>query len=130
VTLMTTRLPVSPAPAPLEAYAQAFDARFGKRNQREGFRQYLEALLVPSERNKTLTALVNAAPMDEAQEARVQALQWFLSESTWDVATVNQKRRELLRGEPLMAPDDRGVLVIDEHGDRTWGTRTAHVGKQ
>lgn len=46
---MTARQPVTPAPAPLEAYAQAFDPLFGKRNQREGFRQYREALLVPSE---------------------------------------------------------------------------------
>jgi len=127
---MTARQPVSPAPAPLEAYAQEFDALFGKRNQREGFRQYLGALLVPAERNKTLTALVNAEPIVGAQEARVQALQWFLSESTWDAAAVNTRRLALLRAEPLTAPDEQGVLVIDEHGDRKWGTKTAHVGKQ
>lgn len=78
----------------------------------------------------TLTALVNAEPIAGAQEARVQALQWFLSESTWDAAAVNTRRLDLLRAEPLTAPDDRGVLVIDEHGDRKWGTETAHVGKQ
>jgi len=127
---MTARQPVSPAPAPLEAYAREFDALFGKRNQREGFRRYLEALLVPSERNKTLTALVNAEPIAGAQEARVQALQWFLSESTWDAAAVNTARLDLLRAEPTTAPDEQGVLVIDEHGDRKWGTKTAHVGKQ
>ena len=127
---MTARQSVPPAPAPLEEYARAFDALFGKRNQREGFRQYLEALLVPSERNKTLTALANAEPIAGAQGARAQALQWFLSESTWDAAAVNAKRLGLLRAEPLTAPDDGGVLVIDEHGDRKWGTKTAHVGKQ
>lgn len=127
---MTARQPVTPAPAPLEAFAQQFDPLFGKRNQREGFRRYLEALLVPAERNKTLTALVNAEPIVGAQAARVQALQWFLSESTWDAASVNSKRLDLLRAEPLTAPDDGGVLVIDEHGDRKWGTKTAHVGKQ
>src|SRR5262249_38298198 len=42
----------------------------------------------------------------------------------------NTRRLELLRAEPLTAPDDRGALVIDEHGDRKWGTKTAHVGKQ
>jgi SRSO17 transposase len=114
----------------LEASAREFDPLFGKRNQREGFRQYLEALLVPSERNKTLTALVNAEPIEGAQEARVQALQWFLSESTWDAAAGNARRLALLRAEPLTAPDEHGVLVIDEHGDRKWGTKTAHVGKQ
>ena len=127
---MTTRQPVSPAPALLEAYAQEFDPLFGKRNQREGWRQYLEALLVPAERHKTLTALVNAEPIEGAQEARVQALQWFLSESSWDAAVVNSRRLDLLRAAPLTAPDEQGVLVIDEHGDRKWGNKTAHVGKQ
>jgi hypothetical protein len=28
------------------------------------------------------------------------------------------------------APDEEGVLVIDEHGDRKWGRHTAHVGRQ
>src|SRR5215208_6203382 len=54
---MTRRLPVRPAPGPLEDYAARFDDRFGARAQREGFRRYLEGLLLPAERNKTLTAL-------------------------------------------------------------------------
>jgi hypothetical protein len=29
-----------------------------------------------------------------------------------------------------MAPTEGGVLVIDEHGDRKWGKKTAHVGRQ
>ncbi len=30
----------------------------------------------------------------------------------------------------MTAPDEDGVLIIDEHGDRKWGTKTAHVGRQ
>ena len=74
--------------------------------------------------------MVNAEPIDGAQGARAQALQWFLSESTWDAKAVNGARLALLRAEPMTAPDERGVLVIDEHGDRKWGAKTAHVGKQ
>ena len=37
--------------------------------------------------------------------------------------------RELIE-EPNTAANDEGVLVIDEHGDRKWGKRTAHVGRQ
>ncbi len=59
---MTKRLPVTPAPGPLEEYSEQFDALFGLRNQREGFRRYLEGLLLPAERNKTLTALANTEP--------------------------------------------------------------------
>ena len=56
---MTNRIEVAQAPAPLEAYAEHFDPVFRKSNQREGFRQYLEGLLLPSERTKTLIGLVN-----------------------------------------------------------------------
>ena len=54
---MTNRYPVSPAPGPLENYAESFDDLFGARAQRRAFRRYLEGLLLPAERNKTLTAL-------------------------------------------------------------------------
>jgi hypothetical protein len=50
---MTKRIPITPAPDPLETYAKHFDGLLGKSNQREGFRQYLEGLLLPSERHKT-----------------------------------------------------------------------------
>jgi hypothetical protein len=127
---MTAHQPATPAPGPLERYAQHFDDLFSTLSQREGFRRYLEGLLLPAERNKTLTALANAEPIDGAQQPAVQALQWLLSESTWDAATVTARRVDLLRSDPATAPDAAGVLVIDETGDRKWGTKTAHVGRQ
>jgi hypothetical protein len=127
---MTQRLPVPPAPGPLEAYCQQFDPLFAQRNQRDSFRRYLEGLLLPAERNKTLTALANTEPVVGAQHPRAQSLQWFLSESTWDPAAVNAQRVATLCADPATAPTERGVLVIDEHGDRKWGNKTAHVGKQ
>jgi hypothetical protein len=127
---MSTRLPVAPAPEPLETYAQHFDALFTKRNQRDRFRRYLEGVLLPAERNKTLTALANTEPVVGAQHAQAQGLQWFLSESTWDSHTLNRQRMDLLRTDPTSAPDGHGVLVIDETGDRKDGHKTAHVGRQ
>jgi hypothetical protein len=128
---MTRRLPVRPAPAPLEDYASRFDDLFRRaRAQREGFRRYLEGLLLPAERNKTLTALANTEPMAGAQRKEAQSLQWFLSESGWDPHEVNARRLKLLCEETASTPDEEGVLVIDEHGDRKWGKKTAHVGKQ
>src|SRR5262245_3247585 len=44
---MRHRLPVPPAPGPLEAYAQAFDDLVTKRPQRAGCRCYLEGLRLP-----------------------------------------------------------------------------------
>jgi SRSO17 transposase len=127
---MTRRLPVRPAPGPLEDYAARFDDLFGARAQREGFRRYLEGLLLPAERNKTLTALANTEPVAGAQRKEAQSLQWFLSESGWDPRKVNERRLELSFEELTIAPTENGVLVIDEHGDRKWGKRTAHVGRQ
>jgi hypothetical protein len=127
---MTTRQPVSPAPGPLETYAQLFDPLLVKRNQRDAFRRYLEGLLLPTERNKTLTAIANTEPIVGAQHPHAQSLQWFLSESTWKPDDVNAQRLQLLRTEPTSAPDAHGVLIVDETGDRKDGSKTAHVGRQ
>src|SRR5947207_13680814 len=115
---MTKRIEITPSPEPLEAYAEHFDDRFGKSNQREEFRQYLEGLLLPSERHKTLTGLVNTEPVVGAQLPRAQKLQWFLSESHWQERAVQQERLRLLVEDPSTAPTSQGVLVIDETGDR------------
>jgi DDE superfamily endonuclease len=127
---MSHRLPVPPAPGPLEAYTQAFDDLFTKRTQRAGFRRYLEGLLLPTERNKTLTGLANTEPDRGAQHATAQRLQWFLTESTWAPEALNQRRLAVLGQTPATAPHAGGVLVLDETGDRKWGTKTAHVGRQ
>jgi hypothetical protein len=71
---MTRRLPVSPAPGPLEDYGRSFDDLFGARAQREGFRRYLEGLLLTAERNKTSTALAKAPSRSwERSERRREA---------------------------------------------------------
>jgi len=65
-----------------------------------------------------------------AQRKEAQSLQWFLSESTWAAEEINRRRIELLLEDPATAPNERGVLVIDETGDRKEGKKTAHVGRQ
>ena len=75
---MTPRLPAPPAPGPLEAYTQHFDPHLHTLAQRRSFREYLLGLLLPRDRNKTLTALAGAEPITEAQQAPVQRLQAFL----------------------------------------------------
>ncbi len=127
---MTKRLPVAPAPGPLEDYAAHFDALFAARAQRQGFRRYLEGLLLSAERNKTLTALANTEPVAGAQRKEAQGLQWFLSESGWDPDAVNERRLELLLEDPKTTSIGSGALLIDETGDRKDGNKTAHVGRQ
>jgi SRSO17 transposase len=116
----TKRLPATPAPPPLEAYAIRFDELLESRTQREGFRRYLEVLLRPAEHNKTLTTLANTEPVAGVQRMETQSLQRFLPESCWDVQEINERRLELLFGQPetTTAPEEDVVLVIDDHGDR------------
>src|SRR6266536_1454601 len=127
---MTKRQPCPPAPGPLEGYAAQFDPLLGSLAQRRGLRAYLQGLLLPRDRNKTLTCLAGAEPVVGAQHGAVQGLQFFLSESPWDHEAVNQRRLELLLGDPATAPHDQGVLVIDDTGDRKDGRHTAHVARQ
>src|SRR5579872_7268093 len=101
---MTRPLPVPPAPGPLETYCAQFDPLFRQHNQRDRFRRYLEGLLLPAERNKTLTALANTEPVVGAQHPHAQSLQWFLSESTWDPVAVTAQRVARLCADPVTAP--------------------------
>jgi hypothetical protein len=127
---MTHRIACPPAPGPLEEYAAHFDDLFTHAAQRRSFRDYLAGLLLPRDRTKTLTALAGAEPIVEAQEAPVQRLQSFLSESVWDAEALNARRLALTWADAALAPHDGGVLVIDETGDRKDGTKTAHVAPQ
>jgi len=115
-------------PVPLEQYAHGFDDLFHTHIQRRRLREYLAGLLLPRDRNKTLTALVGAEPITQAQTAPVQQLQFFLTEADWDAEAVTSRRIDRLRNDPLTMPHADGALVIDETGDRKDGTHTAHVG--
>src|SRR5437764_6624527 len=52
------------------------------------------------------------------------------AESNWDERKVQAQRLQRLLEDPLTAPSGRGVLAIDEHGDRKAGDKIAHVGRQ
>jgi SRSO17 transposase len=127
---MSKRLPCPPAPGLLEDYATRFDDLFDTLAQRKGFREYLQGLLLPKDRNKTLTALAGTEPIVGAQGAPAQRLQFFLSESVWDAQAVDARRLELLWEDPVTRAHEDGVLVIDETGDRKDGKNTAHVAHQ
>ena len=60
---MTARQPCPQAPGPLEGYAAGFDDCFESLAQRGAFREYLAGLLLPRDRNKTLTALAGTEPV-------------------------------------------------------------------
>ena len=118
---MAARLSCPPASGPLEAFAVQFDPLLQTRAQRHGFRTCLSGLLLPRDRSKTLTALVGAEPLVQAQAAEVQRLQFFLSEAAWDGEAINTRRLALLSADTAMAPSPDGVLVIVRlYGLRNW----------
>src|SRR5450432_1896084 len=127
---MTVREQTGAVPAPLDQYTCRFDHLFRTHLQRQRFREYLAGLLLPRDRNKTLTALAGAEPIVQAQTGPVQRLQWFLSESRWDAEAVTAQRIALLQADPATRAHAEGALVIDETGDRKDGTKTAPVGYQ
>jgi SRSO17 transposase len=127
---VTARKPCPEAPGPLEAYARRFDECFESLAQRRAFRDYLAGLLLPRDRNKTLTGLAGTEPVLGAQHPEAQRLQYFLSEAAWDAAALNDRRVAALAADPATAPHDQGVLVVDDTGDRKDGTKTAHVARQ
>ena len=101
---MSARRSYPPAPGPLEDYAARFDGLFRSLAQRRGFRDYLQGLLLPRDRNKTLTGLAGAEPITGAQHREVQRLQWFLTESAWDHEVVNERRVRRLCEDSATAP--------------------------
>ena len=111
---MTRRQPADPAPGPLEGYSARFDDLFETLAGRQAFRRYLEGLLLPTERNKTLTALANTEPLVGAQRKEAQGLQWFLSESSWSPEEINRRRVQIMLEDPRTAPTAGGALVVDE----------------
>lgn len=116
---------------PLDRYCAHLDGIFTRPTQREALRVYLQGLLVGTERHKTATGLVNTEPGKAGSRHKAaQRLQWFLSESTWDPDALHQARLDLMRNGKCTAPSEEAVLVIDETGDRKYGTHTAHVGRQ
>jgi hypothetical protein len=90
----------------------------------------LQGLLLPRDRNKTLTALAGLEPLVGAQAAPGQRLQFFLAESSWDAAAVNSRRLEALWAVEELRPHAQGVLIVDDTGDRKAGSHTAHVARQ
>ena len=115
-------------PGPLEQYCQLFDQTFTRPTQRATLRTYLQGLLLGLERHKTATGLANTEPgKDGSQHKDAQRLQWFLSESTWDPERLNDTRLAMLRTITSTAPSHGAVLVIDETGDRKYGTHTAQA---
>ncbi|GGY34868.1 hypothetical protein GCM10010299_46770 [Streptomyces tanashiensis] len=110
---MTGRVPCPPAPGPLEGCAARFDDLFRSLAQWRGFREYLTGLLLPRDRNKTLTVPAGAESVTGAQHPGVQRLQFFLSEPTWEYEQGDTRRLELLAADPAHWPPAKPLTPTD-----------------
>lgn len=114
--MATSRKPTAPTAEAIDRFCGHFDDLFARLAERTALRQYLIGLLLPRERNKTLTEL--AAVVCGADRQR---LHHFLHDAPWDSAALNARRLELWCGNPGLGPHANGVLIVDETGDRKRG---------
>ena len=78
---MTQPIPCPPVPGRVEDYALQFDDQFSSLAQQRGFRTHLQVLLLPRDRNKSLTGLAGTGPTVGAQAAPVQQPQFCISKN-------------------------------------------------
>jgi SRSO17 transposase len=86
--------------------------------------------LLPRRRPKALTAIADAEPWVQVQSPKVQQLPFLLADSIWDAGALANCTVELLMNEPVTAPTDDGVLVLDDTGDRIKWSANDHMGRQ
>lgn len=84
--------------------------------QRWHFAEYLTGLYVAADKNVSAINREFAAPGDQS------CLNRFLTDATWEVAHINQRRLELLQEDPSTRYCEQGIIPIDN-------TLIDHAGK-
>ncbi len=121
----TPRKPSPPTTETVDHFCAEFDDLFCRLAERQALRQYLIGLLLPREHNKTLTVLASLVPGAERQR-----LHHFLHDAPWDTQALNQRRFELWKNHPALAPHADSVLIVDETGDPKRGRRIVLAANQ
>jgi SRSO17 transposase len=114
--MATPRKPTHATTDAIDQFCARFDDLFNRRAARQAFRHYLIGLLLPREHNKTMTVLASLVPGGNRQQ-----LHHFLHDAPWDVQAMNARRLQIWQEHPTLRPHGRGVLIVDEMGDRKRG---------
>jgi hypothetical protein len=114
--MATPRMSTVPTAEEIDRFCGHVDDLFCRLAERAALRHYLIGLLLPLERNKTLTELAALVPGTDRQR-----LHHFLRDAPWDPDVLGAGRVELWRGHPELGPYGNGVLIFDETGDRKRG---------
>ena len=112
--MATPRKPTAPTAEAVDRFCGQFDDLFCRLAERSAFRHYVIGLLLPRERNKTLTELAALVPGADRQR-----LHHFLHDAPWDPDALGARRVALWRRHPDLGPHGNGVLIIDETGTQT-----------
>lgn len=91
--MATPRKPTLPITEAIDAFCAKVDALFTRLAARQAFRHYLMGLLLPRERNKTMTVLASQVPGADRQQRHT-----FLHDAPWDAQALNQRRLALWGG--------------------------------
>lgn len=103
-------------PQVVEEALRDFGGLLPNEPQRRHFAEYLTGLYVAAQKN------VSAINREFANAGDQSCLNRFLTEATWDVETLNQRRLDLLQDDPSTRYCEQGVIPMDN-------TLIDHVGK-
>ncbi|TCJ31363.1 transposase, partial [Parafrankia sp. BMG5.11] len=101
--MATPRKPTAPTAEAIDRFCGDFDDLFCRVAERTALRQYLIGLLLPRERNKTLTELAALVPGADRQR-----LHHFLHDAPWDPDALGARRVDLWRRHPELGPHGNG----------------------
>jgi SRSO17 transposase len=105
----------------LKGFHSEFQDCFSRQEPRENFYQYMVGQMSPLER-KSIEPIAIAV-----ENAKVRAMQFFVSDVVWDNNKIMLKYRSMVNDD-MGDPD--GVLVFDESGFVKKGVESAGVAKQ
>lgn len=116
----------TPAAMPpcFERWCSRFDDVFRTKAQKREFRNYLGGLLGESERKNLFQIASNAVGVE------YHKLHHFLTEATWLVNHVNERRLEVMNQCRQTQISKRFSLIVDDSGHRKSGNFTCKVGRQ
>jgi SRSO17 transposase len=105
----------------LKGFHSEFQDCFSRQELRDNFYQYMVGQMSPLER-KSIEPIAIAV-----ESAKVQAMQFFVSDVVWDNGKIMSRYRSMVNDD-LGDPD--GILIFDESGFVKKGVESAGVSKQ
>ncbi len=111
----------------IEKFLARFNSAFSTKHQRSIFREFIYAMFIDCKRMSLATISNNTT-------INYQKLQYFFSESNWNIKELNNIRLKLLQNQRTTKANNKGVLAIDDtacpkpHAQKTEGAQVQYCG--